>query len=296
MAEFRQHWLINSVGERYDFTDQNGVKAFLDNPAGFGFSRTISTTKVGNSEIVNSQEFTMTDLTGDLVFFDSDNGSKYEEYQNFINFARFKPLEFHYLTPNDLSGYHCDVIFTSASKSDVSETDGLLRVPVTFHRLTEWLTDDDTVLELTNDPIDGGKYHDLIYDYHYAGTNLQGAKLYNNGTDEVGFVFEVFGVVQNMQFSLSANGERYGVCKINGTYDYVMINSVEQAEGIYLEYNGSSVANPEQYQDFTIADGKSYLTWTKLKVGESVISFTCGNIDTFNGYVRVSFKTSYATV
>lgn len=296
MAEFRKHWLINSVGERYDFTDQNGVKAFLDNPAGFGFNRTIKTTKVGNSEIVTSQEFAMTDLTGDLVFFDASNGSKYEEYQKFINFARFKPLEFHYLTPNNLEGYHCDVIFTQANKSDVDETEGLLRVPVTFHRLTEWLTDEDEIVQMTNDPIDDGKYHDLVYDYHYAGTNLRGTSIWNNGTDEVGFVFEVFGEVENMQFSLSQNGEIYGICKINGTYDYVMIDSIERSETIYLERNGSAITNPEQYQDFTIANGKSYLTWTKLRVGETLFAFTSGNIDTFSGYVKISFKNSYATV
>lgn len=294
MADYREHWLVNALGNRYNFTDKT-FKVFLNEPEGFGFRRNITTMKVGNSEIITSQEFELTDITGELLFYDSAIGSKYEEYQKFIQFAKFKPLEFHYLTPNELKSYHCDVAFIQANKGEVS-TDNVMHVPVTFHRLTEWLTDEDTVFNLDNSPIEEGKHFDLVYDYHYAGTNLQGTTLTNNGTDDVGFVLEVFGEVQNMQFTLSQGGEVYGICKINGTYDYVMIDSVERTETIYLERNGSSITNPEQYQDFTIANGQSYLTWTKLRVGQSTFAFTCGNIDTFDGTVRISFKTSYATV
>lgn len=294
MADYREHWLINALGDRYTFTDKNS-KVFLNEPEGFGFNRKIETMKVGNSEIITSQEFELTDITGELLFYDTGVGTKYEEYQKFIQFAKFKPLEFHYLTPNDLKSYHCDIAFIQANKSEVS-TDNVLHVPVTFHRLTEWLTDDETVFNLNNDPVGDGKYHDLVYDYYYAGTNLQGTVLTNNGTDDVGFVIEVFGEVQNMQFTLTQGGETYGICKINGTYDYIMIDSVERTETIYLERNGSAITNPEQYQDFTIANGQSYLTWTKLRVGQSQFAFTCGNIDTFNGTVRISFKTSYASV
>ena len=88
----------------------------------------------------------------------------------------------------------------------------------------------------------------------------------------------------------------YVICKINGTYDFVMVNSIERTESMYLERNGSSITNPEQYQDFTIANGQSYLTWIKLRVGESIFGFTCGNIDTFTGTVTLQFKESYVSV
>ena len=290
---YRKFWLINSQGEKFDFTDRN---VFLDSPQGLGFVRSYGSLVVGNSELVTSQQFRLTNIQGELLFRNESNGSVYQSYQDFIQFAKYKPLEFHYQTPNKLNSYHCDVLFIQADKSEISYEDSMLHVPVTFHRLTEWLTDQDTVYDLNNDPIDEGKHFDLVYDYHYAGTNLQGTTLTNNGTDDVGFVIEVFGEVQNMQFTLSQGGEVYGICKINGTYDYVMIDSVERTETIYLEYNGSAITNPEQYQDFTIANGQSYLTWTKLRVGQSQFAFTCGNIDTFDGTVRISFKTSYASV
>lgn len=291
--DYREFWLINTLGERYDFTKD--ISVFLANPQGLGFRRNFTSITVGNSELVTSQQFQLTDIRGDILFMEDTNGKKYEEYQKFIQFAKFKPLEFHYKTPNNLISYHCDVLFTQVDKTETGE-DGILRCPTVFHRLTEWLTDQDEKYVLTNDPLDEGKYHDLVYDYHYAGTNLSNSVINNNGTDDVGFILEIEGEVQNPQFSLTQGGELYGICKINGTYDYVMVDSVERTENIYLEQNGAVVTNPEQYQDFTIANGNSYLTWCKLKVGASIFNFTCGNIETFNGKVTLRFKNSYATV
>ena len=291
--DYRKFWLINTLGNRYDFTEN--IDIFLNNPQGLGFRRNFTSITVGNSELVTSQQFQLTDVQGELLFMGNTNGEKYESYQKFVQFAKYKPLEFHYKTPNNLLSYHCDIIFTQLDKSEVGQ-DGILRCPVTFHRLTEWLTDQDEVYVFNNNPLDEGKFHDLIYDYHYAGTNLSNSVINNNGTDDVGFILEIIGEVENPQFSLTQGGETYGICKINGTYDYVQIDSVERTESIYLEQNGSVVTNPEQYQDFTIANGQSYLTWLKLKVGQSQFAFTSGNIDTFDGTVKIRFKNSFATI
>ena len=291
--DYRKFWLINTLGNRYDFTEN--IDIFLNNPQGLGFRRNFTSITVGNSELVTSQQFQLTDVQGELLFMGNTNGEKYESYQKFVQFAKYKPLELHYKTPNNLLSYHCDIIFTQLDKSEVGQ-DGILRCPVTFHRLTEWLTDQDEVYVFNNNPLDEGKFHDLVYDYHYAGTNLSNSVINNNGTDDVGFILEIIGEVENPQFSLTQGGETYGICKINGTYDYVQIDSVERTESIYLEQNGSVVTNPEQYQDFTIANGQSYLTWLKLKVGQSQFAFTSGNIDTFDGTVKIRFKNSFATV
>lgn len=295
MAEYRKHWLVNALGQRHDFTEQE-VKTFLYEPQGFGFRKQYTTQVVGNSELVTSEQYVLTDITGDLLFYDTTNGAKYQSYQNFIQFCKYKPLEFHYQTPNKMTSYHCDVIFVQADKSEVSANDKILHVPVTFHRLTEWLTDDSRLYLMDNSPVGDGKSYDYEYNYAYASTSLAGTPIYNNGTDDVGFVLTINGHVENPQFSLSQNGELYGICKINGTYDFAQVNSIERTESIYLEINGGAVTNPEQYQDFTIANGQSYLTWMKLKVGESKFAFTCGNIDTFDGTVTLSFKESYVSV
>lgn len=292
---YRKFWLANALNEKYDLTTKL-KSAFLHEPEGFGFTKTFSSIRVGNSELVTTQQYTLTDIKGELLFWYGSNGDKYQEYFDFIQFCKYKPITFHYQTPNDLSSYHCDVIFTIAEKGEIDEVDGMLHVPVTFHRLTEWLTDEDIIYTMDNTPIGDGKKYDLTYDYSYAGTNLSNTIITNNGTDDVGFVLIVDGEVQNMQFTLTQGGEVYGICKINGTYDYVMVDSIERTESIYLESGGSVITNPEQYQDFTVRNGASYLTWTKLKVGQTLFNFTCGNIDTFDGTVTLKFANSYATV
>lgn len=292
--DYRKFWLINSRGERYNFTED--IHIFLNAPTGLGFTRNYDYLKVGNSELVTSQEFALTDVAGELLFLQETNGLKYQAYQDFIRFIKFKPLELHYLTPNNVGSYHCDVLITAVDKSEVGSDTGYLSVPITMHRLTEWLTDEDEVYDLNNKPLGDGKYYDRHYEYNYAGTNLSNTVITNDGTDDVGFVIEVTGEIQNMQFTLTQNGKVYGICKINGTYDYIMIDSVERTETIYLENNGSAIANPEQYQDFTIANNESYLTWCKLKVGETQFAMSGGNIDTFDGNVVIRFKPSYATV
>lgn len=303
MENYRKHWLINSIGERYDFTNID-FKVFLNDPAGFGFRRTYSSMTVGNSEIVTASQFQLTDLTGDLLFYDSTIASKYEQYQRFIQFCKYKPLEFHYQTPNDNQSYYAEVLFTQATKGEVSR-DGVLHIGVTFHRLTQWLNDVSTIYVMDNSPINKGKYHDLEYNYAYAGTNLSNTKIINLGTDDVGFLIKVKGreengviteTFSNMRFTLSQNGEEYGICQINGEYNLAVIDSVEKTESIYLERNGASIVMPEQYQDFTVANGHAYLTWIKLKVGESIFNFKCDDTENFGGTVTLQFKNSYASV
>ena len=292
--DYRKFWIVNSLGNRYDLTKENS-KVFLNTPQGFGLNRTFTSLKVGNSELVTSQQFNLTDITGELLFYKDTNGGKYQDYQDFVQFIKYKPLEFHYQTPNNLTSYFCDVLLTQLNKGEVG-TDGILTVPIVMHRLTEWLNDEDYEIVLTNTASGDGKYYDLVRPYHYAGTDLSNTPIYNNGTDDIGFVIEINGECQNLQYTITQRGEQYGICKINGTYDYIMIDSVERTESMYLERNGSAITNPEQYQDFTIRNGASYLTWCKFRVGESILNITMGNIATFDGTVVIRFKNSFATV
>ena len=177
--DYRKFWLVNALGNKYEFTKANG-SVFLASPSGLGFRRQFSSLKVGNSELITSQQFALTDISGELLFFDGTNGSKYQNYRDFIQFAKYKPLEFHQLTPNDLKGFYSDVLFTHADKGEVGE-DGILRVPVMFHKLTEWLNNEDYTITLYNTATDEGKYYDLIRDYHYAGTNLSNTEISNEG-------------------------------------------------------------------------------------------------------------------
>ena len=298
MESPRKFWIINSLGNRFDLIDNNENKCILVNPAGLGFSRSYSVVNIGSSELLTDYNLEMVDFTGELVFYDDSNGKKYQNYENFVQFVKYKPLQMYYQPPNVLedSAFYADVLLVSTEKTEISSDDSTLRIPLTFHRLSQWLTASDIIYTLTNDPIDAGKYYELVRDYHYTGTNLSNTVINVTGTNDIGFTFIIEGEVQNPKFTLTQNGEEYGICKIDGTYDFVRIDSEETVESIYLERNGSTISNPESHQDFTVVNGHSYITWCKLRVGETLFNFTCGNIDTFDGVLKISFKNSYASV
>lgn len=302
--EYRQHWLVNSVGAKYDFTEKDHL-VFLHEPKGFGFNRSYSSMRIGDSELLTSQQIVFGDITGDLLFYENGIGYKYREYQDFIQFCKYQPLEFHYRTPNETASYHCSVIFTQADKTEVSYSDHILHVPVTFHRMSEWLTDEDIVIVVANEDVGDGKSYDLTRDYSYSGSTLSNITLYNTGTDDVGFIVKVDGRISNPQFTLSQNGTVYGCCGILTKTDQLIINSIDTEEAIYIKYGGSVLSNPEQYQNFGLHSSypNATLTWNKLKVGETKMNFTGANISgasggiaKFSGTVTVSYKESFISV
>ena len=132
------------------------------------------------------------------------------------------------------------------------------------------------------------KYYELIRPYHYAGNSLNSIEINNTGDVPIGFVFEVVGSVTNPRLIASQNGIVYGQLKLNGTFDYIRVDSNDLTESIYLDNNGTVITNPLSYQDLSIADGVSDITFFKLKIGESKLSFSCDKISSFKG--NVSFK------
>ena len=94
MADYRKFWLINSRAEKFEFTDNSKSNVFLNNPFGLGFRRRIDTEKVGNSKIVTTQEFDLIPIEGELCFHANTNGFKYDDYQKFVQFIKYKPIEY----------------------------------------------------------------------------------------------------------------------------------------------------------------------------------------------------------
>lgn len=291
---YRQFWLINALGERYDFSDKN-TKTFLNTPNGFGFSSNYSVNDLGNSQTLVSESYKLLDIKGELCFYEKTNEGRYQDYLNFIRFVKHKPLEFHYLTPNSVADYYSEIVFAQADKGEVG-ADGVLRVGVSFHRLTQWLTSDYTTLVLRNESLEDGKHYNLIRPYHYSGTMLNDVPINNAGTDSVGFQIEIQGYVENPRFNLSQNGQIYGICKLDGNFDYVKVNSVENKEEIYMTLDDAPIGNPVACQDLTVSNGENYVTFIQLLTGENRFNFTCDNIDEFDGTIVIKFKHSYISV
>lgn len=303
--QVREFWLTNSkYNKSLDNADGkyslNDKKHFLYLPQGLGFQKSYTTNRLGNSELITDEFFQMIDVSGELLFIGDNLQFTYQYYDEFIDFIKYKPLQLHYKTPNKVYAFYVDIVITSIQKGEVS-TDGILHCPITLHRSTQWKNDNTTKLLFTNEAETGGKYYDYTYDYHYAGTSLSDmAPISNNGTEDCPFVFEIVcdgDTVVNPLFTLYQNNVPYAKIKLNGEFSYVRINSDELNESIYLEdEDGTPIANPMNAQDFASFDGETYFTWVKLKTGESSGVFTCGNIETFDGVIKLTYEEKRASV
>lgn len=297
---YRKFWLENSnpdlLNNKYYFTNKTYFH-FLDNPRGLGVRKEISAVRLGESEIVSSERLEIGDIQGDVVFYGKNEGDIYQEYANFIQFLKYKPLKFFYLTPNSTKSKFCKVVFTGIEKTQIGENDCLI-CPVSFHKTTQWYDKDDTILTFQRETqSDIGKYYNLTRDYHYASASLDDIEINIEGTNDAPFIFEINGVVENPMLILKQNNVQYGIIKLNGTFGYVNINSYDDEQSIYLENTmGASIPNPTSYQDLSVGDGYSYVTWNKLKVGANTVEFNCGNIETFDGTILIKYKNNYATV
>lgn len=293
MSNYRKFWLINNQNERYDFTLKE-QKTFLSDPSGLGFSKTLDIVKVGYDAIITDSDLELPSVTGDLIFY-AETEKAYKDYGDFIEFIKYTPLKLHYQPAHLLSSFYIDCSITSLEKGEY-DTDGYLSCPITFEGLSLWCNSVENSLIVTNGESNTGKYYDLKRPYNYSTNSLKDITINVNGQLPSGFTYEVIGEVTNPLLLITQNEEQYGIIKIDGNFTYLKVDSRDDSEDIYLEKDEIPLTNPVVYQDLTVADGVSQVTFVKLKVGENNLSFSCDDMEKFDGYVRFSWEDKRFTV
>lgn len=283
----RKFWLINSQNNRFDFTLKT-KKAFLESPSGLGFSKTLDGIRVGDDTIFTSDELDIPQISGNVLFYD-DNEKAYRDYDNFVKFIRYTPLKLYYQPPHLLSGYYTNCVISSLEKGERS-TEGYLSCPITFTCSSIWNNSSVNGLVVTNGQSLNGKYYPLKRPYNYATNSLSDITINVDSDKEVGFIFEIIGDVTNPLLQITQNEKQYGIVKIDGNFDYLKLDSNDDNEDLYLEKDEIALTNPLIYQDLSIADGTSQVTFVKLNVGENKLSFSCDNVNKFEGYIRFTWK------
>ena len=285
---YRKFYLENSLGKQFQLADKD-VKVFLDGPTGLGFSNTLTTLRLGNSLKVTDEQIVMPTISGNILFYDTCSMA-YQNYTDFANFIQYTPLKLYYLPPNLLIPYFVEGYISSLEKSQFDHDSGYISCTMTFSATSLWKNFKVNEYETKNIKETGGKYYDLVRPYHYSGSSLNTIRISNNGDIPVGFKFEVNGSITNPMLTAVQNGEAYGLLKLNGTFDYIIVNSNDAEQSIYLENEGSILSNPLRYQDLSIADGVADITFYKLKVGETYFAFTGDNVNTFDGTVKFTWQ------
>ena len=283
----RQFYIENSLGNKYYLTNKN-FKHFLNEPNGLGFAKNLTVLRLGNVELITEEQYSMPSVSGTVLFYDNVEQA-YQDYLEFVNFVRYSPLKLYYLPPNMLFPYYIECSITQLDKSEY-QTEGYLSCPITIYGYTLWQNSQESTLTVANSESRDGKYYELIRPYHYAGNSLNSIKINNTGDVPIGFVFEVVGSVTNPRLIATQNGIIYGQLKLNGTFDYIRVDSNDLTEAIYLENNSTVITNPLSYQDLSIADGVSNITFFKLKIGESNLSFSCDKVSSFDGDINFKWK------
>lgn len=136
----RKFWLINGQGKKNMILLISKMLFFLNTPTGLGSSNTVTVTRLGNSQKLNSVTDNLEPFGGELLFQNSeDNALAYDSYNVFVRFISILPLYFHYQTPAmSNENYYREVVMNSIEKGEVDEETGLLRCNVSFTPLTMW--------------------------------------------------------------------------------------------------------------------------------------------------------------
>lgn len=268
---YRKFQLENSLGEKWDLTDHT-FKSYFNNPSGLGFAQNIETLQHGLVQSVTSSVTNFPSVSGDILFWDEENASKYGMYEKFVTFCTYTPLKLHYRKPydNDVYTLLCEV--SSLNKTEVKE-DSMLTCSVTFQGLSMWMGEEVTRTSF-----------------------IDTYTVENRGHYPVGFEITIKGSLVNPTIKLFQNHELYGEAKFDDAtaFSSIYVNSKDGEQNIELMQGTSVLPNPLAYQDLSISNGAIYVTFVKLARGSTNISIgkTSGSISN----VEIKFTPQYRSV
>lgn len=268
----RKFYLVNSIGQTQTLTDK-GTRVFMNEPNGLGYSNSLNTVTRPDFLTLVSTEQAFGTISGEVIFYDTDNADRYQKYNDFVTFLTYAPLKFYYELPlSTPETYYCDVELLSIEKSE-SGTDNFMRCQISLQMLSRWkgakvtLTGSGSTYTITND-----------------------------GHIPVGFEITIEGSMENPYFTLEQDGEVYGEAKFDDAtaFDSVYVNSADGQQNVVLMQGGSVIANPLSYQDLSISNGSIYVTFVKLARGESTltIGMDSGSVTS----VSIAFEPIYRSV
>lgn len=291
---YRKFKLVNANNNEFTLTEKN-FKVFANNPNGLGFSKSVSTLRLGDEELLLYSLVNLDNINFELLFYDDKLSDKYQKYVEFMQFISFKPLYLYYQRPNGFEWYRRRIEIVSLSKGEVSFEDSMLHCNLVMKSLGFW--EDDIAEEIVLEKQEQlGKIYPITYPFTYGGNSFSGVDLISKGLLDTPLEIQINGTSEDAEWIIYDNNDNiYGRAKFNGTFDAIYVNSRESEEEIKLLYNGTFVDNPLSYQDLTVGSpNQIYITFLKLKVGRSKISF---NFDlSFEGNVVIKWRNRYVSV
>ena len=94
----RKFSLTNAKGTTWSFNSTT-IKSFMQNPEGLGFTTNFGYTRYGEKANLTSQQYEFPKVSGQLLFWDSENKDRYKLYNDFVAFIMETPLTLSYQLP-----------------------------------------------------------------------------------------------------------------------------------------------------------------------------------------------------
>lgn len=287
----RKFSLMNGNGDVQTLTEPND-KVFGHNPTGLGFTTSPAFLRLGNDNIKTYSQYDMVEKELEILFYDDGNEAKYQKYNDFVKFIVIEPVYLIYEINNN--AYRMKVHINSLSKGEVSHEDSMLHCNLSMTPLSFWEDNLPNIIE-TSRSVDDGKSYPLSRPYEYGSVTTDNIEINSVGTLDSPLIITINGQTTNPTYEIRDEfGNVYGKGKFIGTFDKVVVNAEEAEETIELYQNGVLVVNPYNYQDLSIGDGKTYLTFIKMKTGLNKLSF--GLDAGFGGSVKVEWRNRYVSV
>lgn len=296
MADIREFWLENQDKQIWKFTDLES-NTFLESPAGLGFNVDYGGFRLGNAEIVNTQQFQLQNVSGVLNFFGNNRAEVYKKYFEFMNFiSKNYLLKLHYKTPNSFESYYRYCFVQSIQKTEIDDEHLVMECPVSFATQTFWRNDAKNIIVVDDTMTENGKSYPLERPYQYSASQLSNIKVINRGNTDTAMKITINGASKNPTFNVyDNNGERYGAIRFIGEFDKVVIDSDDLNQNIELTKNDAILTAPYSYQDLSIGSpNQVFITFVKLKSGESTIRFN--NDGAFAGNVTIEWSDEYVSI
>lgn len=289
---YRDISLINGNGQTFELTKPE-TKVLASGLQGFGFSTSSTMLRIGDESETTYEQHDLVPINFDANFYGTEE-EIYNNYRKFVKFLSYKPIYVLYKTPNSEEVYRRKVNTTSVTKSEI-QPNGILVCPVVFNSSSFWEDNIERVVTASKSTEGTGKSYPLSRPYFYATLSTDNVGLNYTGGLKTPLRIEINGVVVNPQYNIfDEAGQLYGVGKLIGSYDKVVVDSDEFNELIELTKNDVLVDNPYNAQDFSVMNPEAQFTFIKMKEGENTMVF---NLDTsFTGSISVKWRNRYLSV
>lgn len=180
---YRKFKLLNSNNQEWYLTEQD-FKVFANNPQGLGFSKTISTIRLGDEELLLYSLANLDNITFEMLFYDDTLSDKYQKYVDFVAFASFKPIYLFYQRPNAFEWYRRKVEIVSVAKGEVDYRDSMLHCQTIIKPLGFWEDDIESQIDLGNRELEGGKIYPINYPINYGNDTYSNIPFISQGLIE----------------------------------------------------------------------------------------------------------------